>query len=197
MYYVSADRLKEIRNALMEVEFHPSKYKNKLLGLFPLVTLHEKLGGFPRAEHELELLIARSHDRPDAEPGQSTMDLEIKTLIRLYGMSQERVAGYEVSGLEKKTLVELGSLSLPFRVIALDYKGLYVALLISNSSISLTPGEYLPLLHLSASMGPQTFTTLLLSAGIKIDCLDPHGRTALHVAAREGHQTSSLIWSRG
>jgi hypothetical protein len=102
MYYASADRLSEIQNALMEVEFHPSKYNSKLLGLFPLVTLHEKLGGFPRAEHELELLIARSHDRPDAEPGQSTMDLEIKTLIRLYGIFQERVADYEVSGLRRK-----------------------------------------------------------------------------------------------
>jgi hypothetical protein len=172
----------------MEVEFHPSKYNNKLLGLFPLVALHEKLGDFPRAEHELELLIARSHDRPEAEPGQPTLDLKIKTLIRLYGMFQERVAGYEVTGLEKKTLVELGSLSLLFRVTALECLQLYVALLGSNASMFLTPGECLTLLHLSASMGSQTFTTLLLSAGVEIDFLDHHDRTALHVAAREGHE---------
>jgi ankyrin repeat protein len=187
-YYASADRPREVKNALMEVEFHPSKYNNKLIGLFPLVALHERLGDFPRAEHDLELLIARLHDHPDAEPRQSTLDSEIKTLIRLYKMFQERVAGYEVTGLEKKTLVELSSLSLLFRVSALDCVEIYVALLGSNASIFPTPGEWPKFLHLSASMGSKSFMTLLLSAGIKIDSLDHHNRTALHIAAREGHE---------
>jgi ankyrin repeat protein len=183
--YASADRPREIRNARMEAKFHPSKYANKLVGLWSLVTLHERLGDFPAAEHELELLIARLPGRPDTETGDSTLDLEIKALLRLYKSFQERVSGYDVPGLEKKTLVELGSLSLLFRVTALECPELYVALLNSNASMFLTPGT--TLLQLSASTGSETFLTLLLGTGVEIDLLDHSSRTALHLAAREGH----------
>jgi hypothetical protein len=152
----------------MEATFHPSKYANKHFGLSSLVTLHEKLGDFPAAEHELELLIARLPARPNTEAGKGALDLEIKTLMRLYKSFEERVSSYEVPGLEKETLFELGSLPLLFRVIALKCRELYDALLMSNSNAStfLTAEEGPTLLHLSASTGSKTFLTLLLGVGL-------------------------------
>lgn len=187
--YASADRPRAIRTARMEARFHPAKYANKIVGLSSLVALHERLGDFPAAEHELELLIARSPARPGTETGEGALDAEIKTLVKLYKSFEERISGYEVPGLEKKTLVELGSLSLLFRVIALECPGLYVVLLqsSSNASMFLTPGEGPTLLHLSASIGSETFLTLLLGVGVEIDLLDHSNRTALHLAARAGH----------
>jgi ankyrin repeat protein len=188
--YASADRPREIRNARMEAKFHPAKYANKTVGLSSLVTLYERLGDFPRAEHELELLVARLPARPGAETGEGALDLEIKTLMRLYKGFQERISGYEVTGLEKRTLVELGWLSLLFRVTALECPELYKALLNSNSNASmfLTPGEGPTLLHLSASIGSETLLTLLLGIGVEIDLPDHSDRTPLHLAAREGHE---------
>jgi ankyrin repeat protein len=188
--YASADRPREIRIARLEAKSHPAKHANKIFGLSSLVALHERLGDFPTAEHELELLIARLPARPGTETGEGALDLEIKTLMRLYKSFQERVSGYEVTGLEERTLVELGSLSLLFRVAALEWPELYKALLKSNSNASmfLTPGEGPTLLHLSASIGSETFLTLLLGVGVVIDLLDYRGRTALHLAARGGHE---------
>jgi ankyrin repeat protein len=42
--------------------------------------------------------------------------------------------------------------------------------------------------YASFSCKPETFMALLLSAGVEINFLDHHDRTALHVAAREGHE---------
>lgn len=188
--YASADRPNEIRIARMEAKFHPIKYANKSVGLSSLVALHERLGDLPAAEHELGLLIARSPARSGTETDEGALELEIRTLMRLYNSFQERVFGYEVPGLEKRTLVELGSLSLLFRVTALECPGLYMALLRpnSNASMFLTPGEGPTLLHLSASIGSETFLTLLLGVGVEIDLPDHSERTPLHLAARAGHE---------
>ena len=174
----------------MEAKFHPAKYANKSIGLSSLVALHEKLGDFPAAEHELELLVARSPAHPSTETGEGALEFEIKTLMRLYKSFQERISCYEVPGLEKRTLVELGSLSLLFRVTALECPQIYVALLRSNSSASmfLTPGEGPTVLHLSASIGSETFLTLLLGVGVEIDLPDHSDQTPLHLAARAGHE---------
>jgi ankyrin repeat protein len=188
--YASADRPREILYARIEAKLDLAKYANKTVGLSSLVALHERLGDFPAAEHEQELLIARLPARSGTETGEGALDMETKTLLRLYKNFEERVAGYEVPGLEKRTLVELGSLSLLFRVAALECPELYRALLqsSSNAAMFLTPGEGLTLLHLSASIGSETFLTLILGVGVEIDLLDHSDRTALHLAARAGHE---------
>ena len=179
--YASADRPNKIRLVRMEAKFHPAKYADKSIGLSSLVALHKNLGDFPAAEHELELLAARSPARPRTETGEGALEFEIKALTRLYKSFQERISCYEVPGLEKRTFDELGSLSLLFRVTALECPQLYVALLRSNSN-----GP--TLLHLSASIGSETFLTLLLGVGVEIDLQDHSDRTPLHLAARAGHE---------
>ena len=186
--YASADRPREIRDARKEAKSHPTKYANRLVGLSSLVSLHERMGDFPAAEHDLELLIARLPSRSTTKRRESDLDWEITTLLRLYERFQERVAGYGIPGLEKKTVVELGSLSLVFRVTALECPELYVALLNLNSSMFPTHGKGPTMLRLSASTGSETFTTLLLGVGAEIDFLDHNNRTALHLAAKSGHE---------
>jgi hypothetical protein len=64
--YGTADRLeqtKEIRNARMEAKFYGPKFNNRMIGLSQLVALHERLGDFPAAEREQEILVARSARR--------------------------------------------------------------------------------------------------------------------------------------
>jgi ankyrin repeat protein len=185
--YASADRPKEIRNARMEAKSHEARFSNRMIGLSRLVALHEKLGDFPAAEHEQELLVARSA-RSDADNSPSPLDYEIQTLIQLYRKFQERVASLEVIGLEKDALKEIADLSLLFRVSALECKELYVALLQSNNSMFVMPGDGLSLLHLSASRGSINLITLLLSIGVEVDFPNHSGRSALHLAAREGHE---------
>jgi ankyrin repeat protein len=185
--YASTGRPQNIRAARMESNFHASKFSNRMMGLPNLVALHERMGDFPQAEHEQEILIARFPSLVDAEKRQSTLVSWNKTLIRLYGKFQERVDGYEVAGLEKDTLRELASLSLLFRSIALECEELCQDLSRENPSVFHTHREGTTLLHLSASRGSLVFTNLLLGVGGEVDFRDLSGRTALHLAAREGH----------
>ena len=198
--YASADRPREILYARIEAKLDLAKYANKIVGLSSLVALHERLGDFPAAEHEQELLIARLPARSGTGTGERALDAETKTLVRLYKNFEDKVAGYEVPGLEKRIVVELGSLSLLFRVTALECPELYVALLqsSSNASMFLTPEEGPTLLHLSASIGSEPLLTLLLGVGVEIDLLDYSDRTPLHLAARAGHeQVVKLLLSAG
>jgi hypothetical protein len=185
--YAVSDRPRNIKNARMEAQFHGQSFNNRMLGLSNLVDLHEKLGNFPQAEHEQEILIARAPSLTSDNNSQGILEFWIKNLTRLYGKFLERVGALEIPGLDIETVKDLGSLSLLLRVTALECKDLYVAQLTANASVFLSPGAGLTLLHLSASRGSLTFTTLLLGVGDEIDLLDNSGRTALHLAAREGH----------